>query len=166
MNIQVLAIYIYNRSGVGLESGVRLKTAASPPTASTESRQWGSIRPKNIYERWSGWLQLVPPYLHRRNAAELSMRTFKDHFIVGLCITDKNFPIHLWDWLILQATTTLNLLHISYINPHIFSEAQLNGPFHFIQMPLPPHLPPRTKVIVYSKPSNWRTWDYHGLDGW
>jgi hypothetical protein len=32
--------------------------------------------------------QLVPPYSHRRNSAERAIRSFKDHFIAGLCSTD------------------------------------------------------------------------------
>ena len=36
--------------------------------------------------------QLVPPHVHRRNAAERAIRTFKNHFIAGLCSTDKAFP--------------------------------------------------------------------------
>jgi hypothetical protein len=38
---------------------------------------------------------LVPPYCHRRNAAERSTRSFKDHLIAGLRSTDKAFPMHL-----------------------------------------------------------------------
>jgi hypothetical protein len=41
--------------------------------------------------------QLVPHYCHRCNAAERSLRSFKDHLITGLCSTDKAFPMHLWD---------------------------------------------------------------------
>jgi hypothetical protein len=33
--------------------------------------------------------QLVPPYSHRRNSADRAIRSFKDHFIAGLCSTDK-----------------------------------------------------------------------------
>mmetsp|Transcript_27437 Transcript_27437/g.38787 ORF Transcript_27437/g.38787 Transcript_27437/m.38787 type:complete len:139 (-) Transcript_27437:325-741(-) len=44
--------------------------------------------------------QLVPPHIHRRNAAERAIRTFKNHFIAGLCRANKNFPLHLWDKLI------------------------------------------------------------------
>ncbi|KAG7372529.1 hypothetical protein IV203_018672 [Nitzschia inconspicua] len=44
--------------------------------------------------------QLVPPYLHRRNAAERAICTFKNHCIAGLCSTDPAFPIHLWDRLL------------------------------------------------------------------
>ena len=51
--------------------------------------------------------QLVPPHVHRRNAAERAIRTFKNHFIAGLCSTDPNFPLHLWDRLLPQALITL-----------------------------------------------------------
>ena len=54
--------------------------------------------------------QLVPPHLHHRNAAERAIRTFKNHFIAGLCSMDRDFPIHLWDRLVPQAELTLNLL--------------------------------------------------------
>ena len=36
--------------------------------------------------------QLVPPGVHRRNAAERAIRTFKNHFIAALCSTDKESP--------------------------------------------------------------------------
>ena len=54
--------------------------------------------------------QLVPPHIHRRNAAERAIRTFKNHFIAGLCSLDPNFPMHLWDLLLPQAELTRNLL--------------------------------------------------------
>jgi hypothetical protein len=54
--------------------------------------------------------QLVPPGVHRRNAAERAIRTFKNHFIAGLCSVDKDFPLHLWDRLLPQAILSLNLL--------------------------------------------------------
>jgi hypothetical protein len=41
-------------------------------------------------------LQLVPPHLHRQNAAERAIQTFKNHFVAGLCSVDKQFPMHLW----------------------------------------------------------------------
>jgi hypothetical protein len=69
--------------------------------------------------------QLVPPYSHRRNAAERAIRSFKDHLIAGLCSTDKSFPMHLWDRLLPQVVFTLNMLRTSRINtklqhPHTF----------------------------------------------
>ena len=35
---------------------------------------------------------LVPPYLHRRNAAEHSIQTFKANFIMCLCATEPEYP--------------------------------------------------------------------------
>jgi hypothetical protein len=44
--------------------------------------------------------QLVPPHCHRRNAAERAIRTFKEHFVVGLSSLYPTFPLHLWDRLL------------------------------------------------------------------
>ena len=44
--------------------------------------------------------QLVPPGLHQRNSAERAIRTFKNHFIAGVCTTDSDFPLQLWDKLL------------------------------------------------------------------
>jgi len=107
--------------------------------------------------------QLVPPHVHRRNAAERAICTFKNHFIAGLCTTDKNFPIHLWDCLIPQAEITLNLLRGSQINSHLSAWAQLHGPFGFNRTPI---APPGTRVIIHEKPNTRRTWAPHGIDGW
>jgi hypothetical protein len=41
--------------------------------------------------------QLAPLHVHRRNAAEHAISTYKDHFIAGLCSTDKDYPLELWD---------------------------------------------------------------------
>jgi hypothetical protein len=41
--------------------------------------------------------QLVPPHCHRRNASELAIRTFKEHFVAGISSVDPSFPMHLWD---------------------------------------------------------------------
>jgi hypothetical protein len=46
--------------------------------------------------------QLVPPYSHRRNAAERAIRSFKDHLIYGICSTEKALPMHLWERLLPQ----------------------------------------------------------------
>jgi hypothetical protein len=36
--------------------------------------------------------QLAPPHVHHHNATERAIRTFKNHFIAGLCSTNNNFP--------------------------------------------------------------------------
>ena len=41
--------------------------------------------------------QLTPPYIHRRNAAERAIRTFKNHFLAGLASCDPKFPVAEWD---------------------------------------------------------------------
>jgi hypothetical protein len=77
--------------------------------------------------------QLVPPGVHRRNAAERAIRTFKNHFIAGLCSVDKDFPLHLWDRLLPQALLSLNLLRGSecktgHVRPRRFLSWYSHGP--------------------------------------
>ena len=107
--------------------------------------------------------QLAPPYIHRRNAAERAIRTFKNHFIAGLCSVDKNFPLHLWDKLLPQAETTLNLLRGSRLNPRLSAHAQMHGHFDFNRTPI---APPGIRVLVHIKPTERTTWSPHGADGW
>ena len=107
--------------------------------------------------------QLVPPGIHRRNAAERAIRTYKNHFIAGLCTTHPDFPLHLWDRLIEQATLTLNLLRGSRINPKLSAWAQVNGHFDFNRTPI---APPGTHVLVHEKPADRRTWAPHAVDAW
>jgi hypothetical protein len=101
--------------------------------------------------------------MHRRNAAERAIRTFKNHFIAGLCSLDKDFPLHLWDRLLLQALLSLNLLCGSRINPKLSAWAQLFGNFDFNRIPI---APPGIRVIVHAKPGSRESWSPHGLDGW
>jgi hypothetical protein len=107
--------------------------------------------------------QLVPPGVHCRNAAERAIRTFKNHFIAGLCSVDKDFPLHLWDRLLPQAILSLNLLRGSRINPKLSAWAQLFGAFDFNRTPL---APPGVRVIVHEKPDKRSSWSPHGVDGW
>jgi hypothetical protein len=72
--------------------------------------------------------QLVPPGVHRRNAAECAICTFQNHFIAGRCSTDKDFPLHLWDELIPQAELTLNLLRNSQFTPKLSIQPQTLRP--------------------------------------
>jgi len=94
--------------------------------------------------------QLVPPHVHCCNAAEQAIRTFKNHFIAGLCSVDKDFPLHLWDQLLPQATLMLNLLCGSHLNPKLSAWAQLHGPVNFNWTPI---APPGIWVLVHKKPS-------------
>jgi hypothetical protein len=107
--------------------------------------------------------QLIPPHVHRHNAAEGAIQTFKNHFIAGLCSVDPNFPLQLWDRLLPPATTTLNLLRSSRINPRLSAEAQLNGVFDYDRTPL---APPGTKVFVHKTSPVRRSRAPHGVGGW
>ena len=107
--------------------------------------------------------QLVPPHVHRRNAAERAIRTLKNHFITTLCATDPAFPLYLWDRLLPQAMLSLNLLRGSRMNPKLSAHAQLFGTFDYNRTPI---APPGTRVIIHSKPATRDSWAAHGLDGW
>jgi hypothetical protein len=70
--------------------------------------------------------QLVLPNVHRRNAAERSIQTLKNHLVAGFCSLDENFPMYLWDKLLQHALLALNLLRGSRINPNLSAYAQLS----------------------------------------
>ena len=44
--------------------------------------------------------QLVPPNVHQKNAAESTIRTFKNNFIAILCGVHRNFLLSLWCYLL------------------------------------------------------------------
>jgi hypothetical protein len=98
--------------------------------------------------------QLAPPHLHRRNAAERAIRTFKNHFIAGLCSTNPDFPLHLWDRLIPHALLSLNLLRGSRINPTLSAHAQLHGAFDYNRTPLAPPRHSRPRARKARRPGN------------
>ena len=107
--------------------------------------------------------RLVPPHIHRQNAAERAIQTWKNHLVAGLCSTDTQFPMHLWDRLLAQATLTLNLLRPSRRNPRVSAYTTLEGTFDFNKTPI---APPGTKVIIHEKTLQRCSWDLHGIEGW
>jgi hypothetical protein len=102
-------------------------------------------------------------HMHLRIAAERAIKTFKNHFIAGLCSVDPNLPLRLWDCLLPQATITLNLMRQSRLNPKVSTYAQLFGHYDFNQAPM---AQPGTRVIAHEKPKQRASWDHHGVDGW
>jgi hypothetical protein len=108
-------------------------------------------------------LQTTPVAVHQRNAAERAIQTFKNHFIAGLCTTDPNFPLQLWDRLLEQSDITLNLLRASRVNPKLSAYAQVFGQFDFIATPM---APPGIHVLVHEKPQERQSWAPKGKDGW
>jgi hypothetical protein len=98
--------------------------------------------------------QLVPPYIHRRNAAERVIRSFKDHLIAGLCSIDKSFPMHLWDRILPHAVITLNMLRTSRINPNLSASTYIDGQYDYNRTPM---APPGTRIIAHETPNRRRT---------
>ena len=107
--------------------------------------------------------QLATPYLHRVNAAERAIRTFKNHFIAGLATCHPDFPISEWDRLLEQAVLTLNLLRNSRVTPRLSAYAYLNGPYDFNKCPM---APPGTLIAVHIKPNKRASWAAHSKRAW
>ncbi len=107
--------------------------------------------------------QLVPPHIHRRNAAERAIQCFKNHLLAILATADPNFPISEWDRLIEQAVLTINLLRNSRVNSKLSAYAYLFGNFDFNATPL---APPGTRILLHLKPDQRPSWGFHGEDGW
>lgn len=118
---------------------------------------------KTAFKTSNVQFQLVPPHIHRRNAAERAIRTFKNHLIAGLATCDPAFPMRAWDLLIPQAELTLNLLRAARSNPELSAYQMLYGNYNFNAHPI---APPGTKVLVLEKPSQRKTFAPHGTEGW
>ena len=114
-------------------------------------------------QKWKVRYQLVPPNMHRRNAAERAIRTFKAHFIAILAGVARDFPRNMWDKLLPQAELTLNLLRQSSLNPAVSAWEGFNGKFTYDATPLGPL---GINVIMHNKPGVRKSWDFRGKDGW
>ena len=107
-------------------------------------------------------LELVPPGCHRRNVAEVSIKAFKQHFLSILAGLPDDFRWSLWDRLLPQAETTLNLLRQSHATPTVSAYAHLYGNFDYNRMPLAPMGCP---CHVHVKSGDRKTWDFHSQKG-
>ena len=107
-------------------------------------------------------IELAPPGMHRTNAAERAIRTWKNHFISVLCTTNKDFPLNLWDELIEQGEITLNLMRSCRSDPTISAYEALRGIFDINKTPM---APAGTRVVIHVKPLARASWDTHGVDG-
>ena len=58
---------------------------------------------------------------------------------------------------------TLKSLRSARINPKLSAHAMLEGQHDYNKEPLAPS---GSKVIVHAKPSQRKSWDYHGMLGW
>ena len=91
-----------------------------------------------MQKKWNIVYQLVPPDLHRRNAAERAIRTFKAKFLAIVAGVATDFPHYLWDLLLPQTEITLNLLRQSTEDPTISAWDFFSGPFNYDVTPLGP----------------------------
>ena len=107
--------------------------------------------------------QLVPPDIHRRNAAERAVRTFKNHFLSCLATCHKSFPIREWDRLVPQAVMTINMLRNTRINPALSAYTYLFGIYDFKKHPMAPF---GSKVMIHNKVNSRGSWEYHADEGW
>ena len=76
--------------------------------------------------------------MHRINAAERAVTTFKNHFIYNLFIVDPLFSFCLWDRLLPQVTTTLNMLWQSLMEPELSAYEQVDVIHNFERTKLAP----------------------------
>ena len=177
-NEYVMVVYDYDSNAILVE-------ALKNRTAGEMTRSWTTIQNRlslngtapNLYildneisgefkkalKKYKVDFQLVPPHIHRANAAERAIRTFKNHFIAGLCSVHPAFPMCEWDRLLFQAELTLNLLRSARSNPNLSAYAFLFGQFDFNKTPL---APPGSKLQVHLKPSTRASWDPHSEHGW
>ena len=106
--------------------------------------------------------QLVPPDDHRRNLAEKSIKTCKDHFIRTMSRKEEIFPAHLWCQAIPQAKRQLLLLRKSNVNPKISAHDYVYEPHdynaaHFVTIGM--------ETLVYDNPKIRRTFAEHCSKG-
>ena len=90
--------------------------------------------------------QFVEPTNRCVNAAERVIQTFKNHFISGLCSTDSNWTLQLWNHLAEQSVITLNLIRTSHIDPTKSAYHQLHG--HKYNWNNHPMAPPGTRAVI------------------
>ena len=83
-------------------------------------------------------LELVPPGCHRRNIAEVAIKTFKKTLIAVLTGADTSFPMHLWCRLLPGVETRVNILRPSHARPKVSAYNYLRKPFDFNRTPLAP----------------------------
>jgi hypothetical protein len=163
----ILAEPLQNRTGLEIKRAwtstyTKLATRGSIPKLYIMDNEISGYL-KSALKKHNCTYQLVPPHVHRRNAAERAIRTFKEHFLAILASCDPNFPITEWDRLLPQCLLTLNLLRNSRVNPKLSAHAYLFGNFDFNKTPL---APPGTRVVIHTKPDKRAFWGFHGKDSW
>ena len=116
-----------------------------------------------LIEKGHRW-KFVEPANHQVNAVKCTIKTFKNHFISGLCSTDSQWPTQLWYQLANQVATTLNIIRRSRIDPTRSEFHQLNG--HKYDWNAFPMAPPGTRAVIYISAEGRTSWGARGIDTW
>ena len=115
-----------------------------------------------INEDWGVEYQLVPPDMHRGNAAERAIWILKAHFLSILAGVAHDFPRYLWDLLLPQAEMTLNFVQQAKLDPTISAWEYFNGKFDYAATPVGPI---GCKVLIDKKAGVQKAWDFRPIDG-
>jgi hypothetical protein len=99
-----------------------------------------------------------------QNSAERAIRTFKNNFISGLCLTDTTWPVQLGDHLAMQVVITVHLLHASYVNTCKSAYHQLYD--HTYDWNEHLMMPPGSRGIIYEDSTNRDLWSTCDMDAW
>ena len=105
---------------------------------------------RTIKEEWNTVYQLVPLHVHRHNAAERAIKTFRDHFLSIISGVDALFLNYLWDKLLPHADINLNLLQQSTLSPAMSAWEQFNGLFNYNATEIGPV---GCWVLIHNKPN-------------
>ena len=100
--------------------------------------------------------------MHRSNAADKGVQTYKNHLTAVIAILPDDFPIAFWDRLIPQGDWSLNVMRPCRLNPKLSAFEALEGSFHFTSTPF---APPGTKVLAHEKPGRCASWGFHANKG-
>ena len=122
-----------------------------------------SLELKTALNKRKVTFQLVSPHVHRQNAAEQAIITFKNHLLAILAGADTEYPVSEWDRFLPQCEMTLNFLRNSRVDPKLSSYAYLFGNFDFNKTPLAPL---GTKIAVHLKSDKRTSFSYHGQEAW
>ena len=113
-------------------------------------------------DKWGVEFQLVLPDMHRRNAAERAIWSFKAHFLPIPGGVASDFLHNLWDLLLPETEMTLNMLRQAASDPAISAWDFLSG--RKINYGATPLGTLGINVIVHAKPGRRKSWDFRGKD--
>ena len=101
--------------------------------------------------------------MHRSNADERAICTFKAHFLSILEGFTPAFPRNLWDLLLPQTELTLNLLRQGTLDPSRSAWSYFHGSFNYDATPIGPL---GCDIIAHKKTGTRHSWDFWGAAGW